>query len=197
MMRLPGAAAVAVAAAAILSCGGSERGTTAREPPTPANTPSVSKDVALFFEAPNLLLVAERRGLTLPSSPAGAIQGIMAGLIAGPQSANLSPTIPAGVQVRAAFHLPDGTAVLDLTGPAFEEGWPVGAHGEWMAIQSIAHTLHENLPEVRRIRFLVDGQAPPSLGGHIATQWAIVPVASARGDRQGQTAAAATPAEPR
>lgn len=158
-------------------CGSEERATTAKEPPIPRQTPGVSRAVALYFEHPDLFLAAEERVLTIPANQAQAIETLVNGLIEGPRSPRLAPVFPAGVTLRAAFALPQEIAVIDLAGEPLLRGWPGGAHGEWMAMQAVAHTLARNL-KVREVRFLVNGQAAPTLGGHVAISWGIRPLAS-------------------
>lgn len=156
-------------------CNRSDQPTTAKEPPSPHQAPGVTRDVALYFETAELALGAEPRSLTLPSTPTQAVETIVEALIEGPRSPRLSAVFPPSVALRAAFVLPGGIAVIDLAGEPLQTGWPGGAHGEWIAIQAVAHTLSRNLPEVRQVRFLVDGQPAPTLGGHVAIKWGIRP----------------------
>ena len=56
-------------------------------------------------------------------------------------------------------------AVVNLTG-AFANGHPSGLETETLTILSICDTLNANLPRVRQVRFLVDGQPRATLAGH-------------------------------
>lgn len=56
-------------------------------------------------------------------------------------------------------------AVVNLTG-AFAGGHPSGLETETLTVLSICATLHENLPRVVQVRFLVDGQSRATLAGH-------------------------------
>ena len=56
-------------------------------------------------------------------------------------------------------------AILNLHG-AFADTHPSGLQVEALTLQSIIGTLHAALPQVTRIRFLVDGQPRDTLAGH-------------------------------
>jgi hypothetical protein len=56
-------------------------------------------------------------------------------------------------------------AVVNLTN-AFATAHPSGIETESLTILSICATLHENLPRVDQVRFLVDGQLHATLAGH-------------------------------
>lgn len=186
-------ATAGIVAILLSACGDREQATTAKEPPNPRQKPGVDRAVALYFETADLTLAAEERVLTIPSTPAQAIETLVNGLIEGPRSPQLHPVFPAGVTLRAAFFLPQSTAVIDLSGEPLQRGWPGGAHGEWMAMQAVAHTLARNL-EVRQVRFLVDGQPAPTLGGHVAIKWGIRPASTLVAQRVQQPQAPQTPA---
>ncbi len=60
---------------------------------------------------------------------------------------------------------PGQTAVVNLTRD-FAENHPSGIEPETLTLLSIIGTLHETFPEVRQVRFLVDGQPRDTLAGH-------------------------------
>ncbi len=57
-------------------------------------------------------------------------------------------------------------AVVNLRS-AWVEGHPSGITAETLTIQSIIGTLHANLPEITKVRFLVDGKPRPTLAGNV------------------------------
>jgi hypothetical protein len=57
------------------------------------------------------------------------------------------------------------TAIVNFT-RAFAENHPSGIEAETLTLLSIIGTLHENFPNVRQVRFLVDGQPKETLAGH-------------------------------
>jgi hypothetical protein len=56
-------------------------------------------------------------------------------------------------------------AVVNFTG-AFAASHPSGIETESLTVLSICATLHANLPQVKEVRFLVDGQQRDTLAGH-------------------------------
>ncbi|MHB1700245.1 MAG: GerMN domain-containing protein [Acidobacteriaceae bacterium] len=56
-------------------------------------------------------------------------------------------------------------AVVDLHS-SFVESHPSGIAVETLTLLSIARTLHENMPNIEQVRFLVDGQQRETLAGH-------------------------------
>jgi len=56
-------------------------------------------------------------------------------------------------------------AVVNLRG-SFVASHPSGLEAETLTVLSICGTLHANLRQVTQVRFLVDGEARPSLAGH-------------------------------
>jgi hypothetical protein len=56
-------------------------------------------------------------------------------------------------------------AVIDLRG-AFVDQHPSGVEVESLTLLSIIGTLHTNLPQIEKVRFLVDGKQRETLAGH-------------------------------
>lgn len=56
-------------------------------------------------------------------------------------------------------------AVVNLA-RAFADGHPSGIQTESLTVDSICATLHANLPQIREVRFLVDGEKRATLAGH-------------------------------
>ncbi len=81
-----------------------------------------------------------------------------------PESPNLSPALPSGtgvLLVRREGNLLVVDLSKEFTQPQFWQGSDV-AH---LRLQAIVQTLC-SLPNVRAVRFLVNGQTPEALGGH-------------------------------
>lgn len=132
--------------------------------------------IALYYESQDLLLVAERREVSLPENAAAAMPAVMRELMKGPVNPAVPRLFPADTVVRAAFLLPDGTAFVDLGGPTFTEGWSTGTHQELMAIHSAVQTAVTNFPEVKRVRFLINGTPPETVGGHLSAARPFAPM---------------------
>lgn len=123
--------------------------------------------------------------LPLPRDPearARAVLGKLLDLYAAPES---NHPVPGGAaSVAQVFLLPadakasesslsrsketDNSAALAVVNlkPTFVASHPSGLETETLTVLSICGTLHQNLPRVTQVRFLVDGQVRPSLAGH-------------------------------
>ena len=133
------------------------------------------RSVDLFFESADLILVGEKRSLPLPENAGAALPVILRELAKGPATPAALRVLPEDVVVRGAWLLPGGTAIVDLGGPTITSGWGTGSHQELMALYSIVQTVTTNLPEAKRVRFLINGTPGETLGGHIALDHSLVP----------------------
>jgi hypothetical protein len=69
--------------------------------------------------------------------------------------------------VEDVFLLDANSAVVNLNA-AFADTHPSGIQVEWLTIESMVMTLKAQLPELTRVRFLVDGNSRENLAGHVA-----------------------------
>jgi spore germination protein GerM len=136
------------------------------------------RPVRLYFESADLVLMAEQRNVSVPENPAGAISVVTRELMKGPATPGLARLYPADTIVRAAYLLPDGTALVDLGGQTLTQGWGTGSHEELLAVYSVVQTLTVNFPDAKRVRLLVNGEPAETLAGHIWLGRSLV----ARGD---------------
>jgi hypothetical protein len=70
-----------------------------------------------------------------------------------------------GSDIRDVYLLAEGTFVIDTT-PQFADGHPSGILLEELTLSSLVETLAANMPEVKRVKFLVDGRERETLAGH-------------------------------
>ena len=133
-----------------------------------------AQNVTLFFPSNDKGgLLQETRRLTLAASDTDRIRQIFLVLIEGSEQGRNRPLSP-GTELRAAFLAPDGTAYLDLAGgalPLFDPG--IGS--ETLAVYSIVNSICGNIPAVKRVKFLVQGQEVETLNGHVDLTQAFVP----------------------
>lgn len=134
--------------------------------------------VRLYYESPQMLLVAEPRNIALPESPAAAIPVVVRELIKGPAGKTGVRIFPPDTVVRGAYLLPGGTVVVDLGGPTLAQGWGTGSHQELMAAYSVVQTLSANFADARRVRILVNGTPAETLAGHVALRQSLLPMPS-------------------
>lgn len=136
------------------------------------------RPVVLYFGGPSGLLVPENRTLPLPESNAAAAGLIAAAVIEGSANSAIPRLFPPDTTVRAAWLLPEGTAVVDLGGETLESGWDTGSALEMNAAYSLVQTLAANLPEVKRVRILIGGEQAATLGGHLDLGRSLAPRSS-------------------
>lgn len=131
----------------------------------------------LYYEAPTMLLTAERRNVALPENPAGAMAVVMRELFKPSANPSLPPLFPPDATVRATF-LVDNTAFIDLGGATLTNGWGTGTHQELMAVYSVVQTVTANFPEVKKVRILINGEPAETLAGHIGLARSLAPLAA-------------------
>ncbi|MBI2214504.1 MAG: GerMN domain-containing protein [Acidobacteria bacterium] len=165
--------AVVVSLLAACSRKGPVQATSSPAPPPP--TAMTTKPVQLFYEDESLLLAPRIERVALPESDGAAIRPLLAALLAPAPPATEPRPIPEGVEIRATFLLPDGTAIVDLGGPLLTAGWKTGSQAELMLAYSIVQTLTSNLPSVRQVQLLINGQPAETLAGHVSIERPLQP----------------------
>jgi hypothetical protein len=73
--------------------------------------------------------------------------------------------LTAGAEIRQVFLVDPGIAVVDVNS-AFVEGQVSGVLPEELTIASLVQTLATNMPELARVKILVDGKEQETLAGH-------------------------------
>ncbi len=135
----------------------------------PASAPGEPnhREVVLFFErSADDSLGPERRRILLTPSVADQARQIVGELIAGPEAKGLLPTVPKQTTVLGVYLDKSGTAYLDLS-DEFVSMHPGGSSDEMATVFSIVDSLTYNLPEIRRVRFLVAGEERDTLHSHL------------------------------
>jgi hypothetical protein len=121
--------------------------------------------VTLYFpDRDGLLLHPEERDLPKPPGGAAFLQALFAELQKGPAGEDLIAVIPPKMQLRNAFLLPAGEAVLDL---AVDSGLSYGSDEELTIVGALVDTTLQNVAETSRVRILVNGEPAETLGGHV------------------------------
>jgi hypothetical protein len=126
---------------------------------------SVASTAHLYFSnKENPFLAAEKRELYHSGKPVSFGKEIITSLINGPKK--LTRTLPVGTVLRAFYILQDKTAVADFT-ETIREKHPGGIQSEIFSIYSIVNSLVLNIPEIDAVKFLIAGNEPTTLAGHI------------------------------
>jgi spore germination protein GerM len=124
-----------------------------------------TRTVTLYFPSySDGKLQSEPRQIAIAPRPVDRIRQIVLALIEGPKQSQ-TRALPASADVRAVFLTPDGTAYLDFSSSVLADFSP-GIESETLAIYSVVDSLAVNLPEVKRVQFLVQGQEADTLDGH-------------------------------
>jgi sporulation and spore germination protein len=139
---------------------------------TPAETPSFiseqnRREVTLFFEeAEGESLGPEKRKIFLTSSIADQAKQIVVELANGPLDKGLLPTLPSQTRLRGLYLDRRGTAFVDLSSDLVDFH-PGGSDEEIATIFSIVDSLTYNLPEIKRVHILVNGEERDTLKSHL------------------------------
>jgi len=132
---------------------------------TPAATPIQTVRVTIFFlGAEDGKLHAEERDIPRPAGPEAYLKALFAEIARGPTRPGLVSILPPKLQLRNAFLLPDGLAVLDL---AMDSGLSFGASEELTIVAALVDTILQNVADTTRVRILVNGEPAETLGGHV------------------------------
>jgi hypothetical protein len=157
------------------------------------STGGPTQTVTLYFPSfEQGKLQAETRPLAMASAPADRIRQIVLALIEGPKQ-GAGRALSASADLRAVFLTHDGTAYLDLSSAALA-GFSPGIKSETLAVYSIVDSLGANLPEVKQVQFLVQGQEVDTLDGHADLTAPFAPNSSWIADAQQTPNAGALPA---
>lgn len=139
---------------------------------TPEETPSFiseqnRREVTLFFqEGDSESLGPEKRKIFLTSSVADQAKQIVVELINGPLEKGLLPTLPQQTRLRGLYLDRSGTAYVDLSGELVDFH-PGGTDEEIDTIFSIVDSLVYNLPQIKRVHILVNGEERDTLKSHL------------------------------
>ena len=108
----------------------------------------------------------EKRKIFLTSSVADQAKQIVVELINGPLEKGLLPTLPTQTRLRGLYLDRSGTAYLDLSSELVDFH-PGGTDEEIATIFSIVDSLIYNLPQIKRVHILVNGEERDTLKSHL------------------------------
>jgi hypothetical protein len=144
----------------------------------PISTPTDVTAKAMIFWAtgPDQIAPVEIE-LPLSADPVQRSRQLLHALIASPPTPG-QRTLPADTELLAFYILPNGTAVADFS-DALSTETPSGILSEQMVVDSIAGTLVNNVPGLRRLKILIQGQEVETLAGNVDLTgfFDLVPVA--------------------
>lgn len=111
-------------------------------------------------------LVGEPREIFNTTAPGDRAKQILADLISGSDEQKNLRAVPPGTQLRQVYVLEDGTAFVDFSAD-LKEGMRGGSTEELFTIYAIVNSVVLNIPEIRRLGILIDGEPVETLNGHL------------------------------
>lgn len=127
--------------------------------------PEKKEKVRVFWAAENGLgLEPVEMELALPAEPEPRAKLILLTLIASAPKLEVR-TLPADAALLGFYLLDDRTAIADFS-DGLARATPSGILSEQLAVDSILRTLEANVPGIRRVKILINGQEVDTLAGH-------------------------------
>lgn len=118
-------------------------------------------------------VLPESRSITWAQADVDRVRQVILALAEGSHQ-GYGRVIPPSTTVRAVFLAEDGTAYLDLSNDVLSDFEP-GIQSETLAIYSIVNSITMNIPSVKRVQFLIQGQEVETLDGHADLTTAFTP----------------------
>lgn len=118
-------------------------------------------------------VLPESRSITWAQADVDRVRQVVLALAEGSHQ-GYGRVIPPSTTVRAVFLAEDGTVYLDLSNDILSDFEP-GIQSETLAIYSIVNSITMNIPSVKRVQFLIQGQEVETLDGHADLTAAFTP----------------------
>jgi hypothetical protein len=133
------------------------------------------KQVAIiwFSDQQELLLVGEKRYIFKENDAAAQAKEVVKALLDGSKEKKVN-TFPAGVSVLDVKIDGAGVAYVNFTGNLIKLH-PGSSSTEMASINSLTSSLTQNVPEIKKVKILVEGKELTSIKGHISTSKAFLP----------------------
>jgi hypothetical protein len=149
------------------------RGRVTQVPPAAADSRPLAPPVSGPTERATLYVAADDSGtlraqaatIPLPSTRQQRAENLVRALLEIYLSKNSPHPLGPGADVHAVYLVTPGIAVIDLNS-AFANGHRSGVLEEELTVASLIQTLAANLPDIARVKILVDGRDRETLAGH-------------------------------
>jgi len=130
--------------------------------------------VKIYFSDPQeLFLKSEKRFVTKESDKALQAKEIVKALLDGSKN-GLVNTFPKGVTVRDVKISEDGIASVNFSKDLLKS-YEGSSASEMATIYSLTNSMTQNIPDIKKVKLLVDGKDISSIKGHISTRKAFSP----------------------
>jgi spore germination protein GerM len=130
----------------------------------PAAGPTEQVTLYVAYDDPGTLR-AQTVSVPLPSTRQQRAEELLRALVGVYLSKNSPHPLDASADVHAVYLVSPGLAVIDLNA-AFANGHRSGVLEEELTVASLIQTLAANIPDILRVKFLVDGRDRETLAGH-------------------------------
>lgn len=136
--------------------------------------PGPNQTAVLFFPSLNeRKLIAEYRPIKWAPTMEDRVRQVLLALAEGPRQ-SLGHPLSASTNVRAVFLTFEGTAYVDFSNDLLSSVSP-GIETEALSVYSIVNSITANIPLVKRVKILIQGQEVETLDGHVDLTEPIVP----------------------
>jgi len=150
---------------------GNEQPSTGNESPKEKSPDTETVDFTVYFSDEDAMyLKGETR--TVAKNGKYVAELMLAELLKGPESEELSPTIPEGTKLLS-LEVADKIATVNFS-REIQTNHPGGSAGETMTVYSIVNTLTQ-LEDIDAVQFLVEGEKEEAIWGHLYTLEPIEP----------------------
>jgi spore germination protein GerM len=141
----------------------------------PGEEPVRHLNVLIYYPAADGRgLIGEPHEIFNTIAPGDRAKQILADLITGPNEETGLHALPSGTMLRQVYVLEDGTAYVDFSSD-LKHGLRGGSTEEIYTVYSIINSVALNIPEIRRVGLLVDGQPTDTLSGHLDLRRPLAP----------------------
>ena len=138
------------------------------------DTRPIAPPVSGLLQSARLFMADDRDGtiterqtpLALPDSPSSKAVTLLRALTAAYLENSSAHRLGEGADVRSVYFITDNLAVIDLNAE-FANNHRSGVLVEELTVVSLVETLAAAFPELKQVRFLVDGKERETLAGHI------------------------------
>ena len=131
----------------------------------PAAGPSESVTLYVADDAAGVVRPQAAK-IPLPSGRQQRAEELLRTLLRIYQQPDSPHSLPTDADVRSIYLIPSGAAVIDLNA-VFADQHRSGILDEQLTVNSLVETLAKNIPEIYRVRILVDGKTRDTLAGHV------------------------------
>ncbi len=123
-------------------------------------------EMTLYFsDANERFLVPEKRFVVKGKNTAGQAKELVKALLEGSKT-GLIDTFPRKTELESVSIEKDQTATVNF-GKSLIQLHPGGSASEAATVYSLTNTLMSNIPDIKRVKILIDGKERESLKGHI------------------------------